>query len=324
MTPSLAWGDEQRMLGEALAAFCAAECPDAQLRGEALAWPLAAWQPLAELGFFEAAQPGGDTGAPEVVAGMEALGRAVFPGPLCETLFACGVLDDEVREAVADGSTLAGVGVEAWIPWGGAAEVFIDRTFGPDFGGRAWLAHPGASVEPVETLAGEPWGRAELVRGRELEGVPWSHSVSELGRAAWLAGAGKRLIEDACEHARTRKQFGRPIGEFQAVAHPLADCHMRLVAAAMLARSAAHALPTGGEIDTHVAAAVAAARLSADAASLQAVATAHQVFGAVGITLEGPAFHISRRIRHQVAAARGGAEARAAVLQPFWREEGPA
>jgi hypothetical protein len=42
----------------------------------------------------------------------------------------------------------------------------------------------------------------------------------------------------------------------------------------------------------------------------------HQVFGAIGITLEGPAFHVSRRIR-QLAAWPGEAAAREVVLARF-------
>jgi hypothetical protein len=46
------------------------------------------------------------------------------------------------------------------------------------------------------------------------------------------------------------------------------------------------------------------------------VHTGHQVFGAVGITVEGPAFHVSRRIR-QMASRPAAAAAREAVLDGF-------
>jgi len=43
----------------------------------------------------------------------------------------------------------------------------------------------------------------------------------------------------------------------------------------------------------------------------------HQAFGAIGITLEGPVFHISRRIRQLASLPPGAAPARAAVLSHF-------
>src|SRR5262249_48324119 len=63
--------------------------------------------------------------------------------------------------------------------------------------------------------------------------------LSELALGAYLAAAGRRLVEDAAAHARTRRQFGRPIADFQAVAHPLADAAIQLDAAATLSRVAA-------------------------------------------------------------------------------------
>ena len=321
MSPALAWGDDHLLLREALSTFCAGECPDEWVRRSSGTWPLPPWKTLCELGFFDAALPGGETGVVEIVAGMEVLGHAVFPGPLPETLFACGVLAEKEREPVLEGSQLVCVAFENWLPWGPHAEIFVDREFGPNFGGRAWLARPAGEIAPVETLSGEPWGKGKLARQRELEGVAKAHAIAEVGHAAWLAAAGQRLVEDACEHARTRKQFGKAIGEFQAVAHPLADAHMRSTAAAMLARRAAHALARSTSIGKQEVAAVVGARLSAEAAGLLAVQTAHQVFGAIGITLEGPAFHISSRIRHRVSASPRDPEARNRLLSAFELEE---
>lgn len=55
-------------------------------------------------------------------------------------------------------------------------------------------------------------------------------------------GAMERLLESAISQARTRRQFGRTIGKFQAVAHRIADCKVRLEAARLLAYKAAWAL----------------------------------------------------------------------------------
>ena len=63
------------------------------------------------------------------------------------------------------------------------------------------------------------------------------------------------------------------------------------------------------------------ALVSAFSSALDAVHVCHQVFGAIGITLEGPAFHVSRRIR-QLASSPGDAVAREVVLAHFERAGG--
>ena len=123
-------------------------------------------------------------------------------------------------------------------------------------------------------------------------------------------GAGDALVCAAAVHASTRKQFGQPIGQFQAVSHPLADAHMRIEAARLIARSAADQLE-GGDLGASLEAC--AAHYSARRAATEAAHTCHQNFGALGITLEGPAFHLSRRIL-QLAALAPGAEASAEAL----------
>ena len=168
------------------------------------------------------------------------------------------------------------------------------------------------------TLQIGAFGKLEIMiakDGEEPDGCPcrWLDltCVSDVARAAYLAAAGQRLVDAAAAHARNRVQFGRPIGDFQAVAHPLADCASRLLAARTLARVAAFWIDCGSG-DSGVQAAT--ARLSAGSAALESAHVAHQVFGAVGITLEGPAFAASRCIRQLVSLPPGEAFARASVL----------
>ena len=176
-------------------------------------------------------------------------------------------------------------------------------------------------LEPVSTLGGEPWARGALERGEELPGADLAAAKADLARAAYLAAAGRRLLDAASEHARTRRQFGKAIGEFQAVAHPLANVYMQWVGARGLVRRAALLLVEHG-LDEGTRGAIATARLSAEAASLEAVQTGHQVLGAIGIALEGPAFHVSRRIRHRVSANEGGRAARETVGRGLGLEGG--
>ena len=309
MSLDLDFDDSQRAIADAVAHFCRDECDAVVVRAVAGTFPAGLWKGLAELGVLGLATPEGEGGAAELVAAVEALGRAAFPGPLSATFFATQLLPRESRTAVASGQAVVSVGAPPLMPWAPVAAVFIEID-----GERAFLAAPRGPMEAVETLGGEPWGRVALERERDLGPTTSARALSEIARAAYLAAAGRRLVEDAAEHARTRRQFGRAIGEFQAVAHPLADCAMRLAAAATLARAAACHFDRAA---TDAPARAAAARLSAARASLEAVHVAHQVFGAIGIALEGPAFHISRRVRQLASLVPDEAGARECVLDHF-------
>jgi len=307
----LDFDDGQQALADAVAQFCRDRCDDDAVRAQAGALPQAAWRELAGLGVLGIGVPEGEGGALELAAAMEALGQAVFPGPLVATVFAARVLPEAERRRVVAGESVACVATPPELPFAPLADVFVEVD---PSGERAWLAAPSSSLEEVATLGGEPWGRGGLDRGVELLGVSAAMAAADVARAAYLAAAGRRLIEDAAGHARVRKQFGRAIGEFQAVAHPLADSAIALDGARILSRSAAHWLDAGDEAG---AAWASAARLSAVRAAVDAIHVAHQVFGAIGITLEGPAFHVTRRIRQVASAPPSDAGARPAVLAAF-------
>jgi hypothetical protein len=310
----LAFDDAQQALQEAVAQMCRARCGDDAVRALAGRFPREPWRALAELGVLGIGTPEGEGGALELAAACEALGRAVFPGPLVATVLAVRLLPEAERRRVASGEAVACVAVPPELPWGPHADVFVELDAAAE---RAWLARPAGAMEAVATLGGEPWGRGALVRGPGLAGLPGALVWADVARAAYLAAAGRRLVDDAAEHARTRKQFGRAIGEFQAVAHPLADAAIALDGAGVLARSAAWRIDSHGDGAAESAASAAAARISAVRAALGAVHTCHQVFGAVGITVEGPAFHVSRRIRQVASLAPSERRARPAILATF-------
>jgi len=310
----LGFDDAQQAIADALAAFCADRCSEEVLKAQANRFPAELWGELAQLGVLALVTPEGDGAAVELVAALESLGRAVFPGPLAATFFATQLLPEAERAAVASGDAVVSVGVPPLMPWAPAASLFVVVE-----NGSAALATPRGAIEAVETLGGEPWGRVELERSQELGSAEQAHVVYEIAVAAYTAAAGSRLVEDTAEHARTRKQFGHAIGEFQAVAHPLADRHMELVAAATLARAAAF------HFDAHHPAQArryaAAARVSACRAGVEAAHTCHQLFGAQGITLEGPVFHVSRRLRQLASQPPGEQASRVALLAGLGIEE---
>jgi alkylation response protein AidB-like acyl-CoA dehydrogenase len=290
--------DSQEAVAETLAKFCAERCDAETLKATAGAFPSALWRALADLGVLALVTPEGDGGALELVAALEPLGVALFPGPLPATFLATQLLPERERVALARGGRVVSVGAAPLLPWAPVADVFIEID-----GTRAFRSRPRGAVEPVDTLGGEPWGRVELERDEDL---------GDARRA--LAARG--LVAATAEHARTRRQFGRAIGEFQAVAHPLADCAVRLDGAATLARAAAFEFDRDAASEAAVTTA-AAARLTACRAGLDAAHTCHQLFGAQGIALEGPVFHVSRRLRQLASQPPSDESGRVALLGRF-------
>ncbi len=306
MSLDLEFDDGQQAIAGSVAQFCRERCNEETLRSAAGGFSRELWRSLAELGVLALGSEEGGGGALEIVAAVEELGRAVFPGPLMATFFATQTLPSEPRKAVAVGEAVVALGVPPLLPWAPHAQLFIEID-----GKRAWSARPRGAVEPVETLGAEPWGRVELERETELLNAERALAWADVARAAYLAGAGQRMLETTSVHVATRVQFGRSIGEFQAVAHPLADCAMQLDAARQLARVAAFQLDRE---EAGAAASAAAARLSASDAALEAVYICHQKHGAVGFTLEGPLYSASRRVRQLVSMPPADTAARELLL----------
>ncbi|MCH6561704.1 MAG: acyl-CoA/acyl-ACP dehydrogenase [Myxococcales bacterium] len=105
--------------------------------------------------------------------------------------------------------------------------------------------------------------------------------------AAEAVGIGRRALELALAYAKQRVVFDRPIGQNQAIAHPLADSHSELEAADLLWQSAAwaydHGDRSGGKTNI--------AKLRAAEAGFRACDRALQTFGGFGYARE---FHVER------------------------------
>jgi alkylation response protein AidB-like acyl-CoA dehydrogenase len=301
--------DAQRAIHDELARFAAERCPEVVLKTQVDRFAVDLWRDLAGLGVLALATPEGDGGAAELCLACEALGAAVFPGPLCATVLAAQILPDAERRELTAGRAVVSLGAPPLMPFAPIATLFLAVD-----GDAIRRATPRGEIAPEATLGGEPWGRVALDLGEALPASERAFALHDMAFAAYTAAAGAALVARAAEHARTRRQFGRAIGEFQAVSHPLADCAIRCDAARLLARAAACAVDAD---EPDAAARAAAARLSARAAALDAAHTAHQVFGAQGIAVEGPVFHVSRRIRQLASQPPDDRRTRAAVLAPY-------
>jgi hypothetical protein len=103
-------------------------------------------------------------------------------------------------------------------------------------------------------------------------------------------GTMQRLLERSVAYARTRTQFGQPIGKFQAVAHALADVKVQLEAARLLVYRAAWAL----EHQRSASMEAAIAKLFVSESLVRSALTAVQVHGGYGFTTE---YEVERALR---------------------------
>jgi alkylation response protein AidB-like acyl-CoA dehydrogenase len=146
-------------------------------------------------------------------------------------------------------------------------------------------------------------GRIELasVPARLLgaEGGAWPAlarvlDLAAAGLAAEQAGGAGRVLEIAVEYAKTRYQFGRPIGSFQAIKHKCAD----MLVAVEAARSAAYyALWAADGADDELAAAASMAKAYCSDAYLHCAGDNIQLHGGIGFTWEHPAHLYFRRAK---------------------------
>jgi hypothetical protein len=119
------------------------------------------------------------------------------------------------------------------------------------------------------------------------DGSAWTPAVAAAHQAlaAEIIGVSERALGLAVEHTSTRRQFNAPIAAFQAVRHRLADAYVAIAAArALLAAS----FVDGSQAPTGPAIAAAAAKARAGRAHQTVSASAVQVCGAMGATLEHP------------------------------------
>jgi alkylation response protein AidB-like acyl-CoA dehydrogenase len=310
------FNEDQQAIYDAIGRFCSQHPVEEFARQSNAAFPAALWKQLAALGVFSPLSTD-DTegnGALLLCAICEALGEQVFPGPIADTYLAIAVTPEEEAAGLIDGTKLVCISRagSTLLPFGTEATLFllVDRT-------EVSRAAAPESVESVATLGGEIWGRALLRVEKTLPGAIRGLQIHNIATAAYLASLASRLLRDTSEYAATRKQFGSALGDFQAVSHTLADCAIALAAATSLTRSAASAFSYEETVPTDSTQArrlAGAALLSARTASLKTAFVCHQVYAGIGITLEGPVFYMSRRIRQLASQAPGQTVAQESLL----------
>ena len=330
---------DQLSLRDAVRDVLRTECPPDAAR-QALTDPdrwRSLWKTVVGLGWTELAA--GDYGPLELAVVLEECGAAIAPIPLLGSVgLAAGALRgtglDSVLAEIAGGAVaaLAVHAPGARLP--GAPMVLQDgRLRGravavPNLpraellvtlaaAGDGFVAAVARCGDGVTVAAGDSTDPAQPLADVDVDAEPLAiasvHVESALATplvaaAADLVGVAGAALHRAVEHAKTRRQFGTPIGAFQGIKHALADNYVAVERARSLTYAAAARLgdPDTGPADAWTAAAL--AKAAAGDAAVTCARTAVQVHGALGQTWEHD-IHLYVRHAWQCAAMLGDSRA---------------
>jgi acyl-CoA dehydrogenase len=274
------------------------------------------WREIEELGIADilVSEASGGSGADwdDACAVLQASGHWQIPLPLAEAMIACKLVADAGLQAPRspisiavdstgalsrDGRAWKFTGVLQSVPWGRDVSHVVTSMRFEDRPHVVVLSVPDASLHKRTNLAGEPRDDLRFDAASALAAEAMCREAQHLfyyaalARTAQIAGALQSALERSIVYSLERKQFGRPIGHFQAVQQQLAQFGAETAAATCASRSAAVAASAGD-----AAFQIAAAKLRANQAIGIATATAHQVHGAIGFTWEYALRHATQRL----------------------------
>ena len=275
----------------------------------------------AQLPLVSIAEEAGGAGGTlsDLAAVLRIAGRYAAPIPLAETALAgwmlascglpvasgplaCGPVHGETVTARPRGAQWILSGSLRRVPWARIAQRLVVLVDGPT-GAMVTCVDPKlCRVSPGRNLAGEPRDDVVLddVIVAENLVAPAAPGVDHaalrlrgaLARSLLMAGALERALELAVRYSTERTQFGRKIGQFQAIQQELARFAGEVAAAVAAALSAAGALERGADALL----AVASAKIRTAQAAHEGSLIAHQVHGAIGVTDEYALHHSTLRL----------------------------
>jgi acyl-CoA dehydrogenase len=314
--------DLARPLAEAAERLFAQRCgTDVVSAAEAGEWPQALWSAVEDLAAGQLLVPEDRGGAGgdwrDACALLERAGEFNLPLPLAEAVLAGWLLDraglppaagplgfavTSAPLAAASSGTRLSFDQRS-VPWAAAGNgsIFVGTGDGED----AWLLFlPRAAytATPDRAPAGDARDRvtcADLaldqpgVVCRRLAGLRKTDVLGRaaLLRAAQIAGACRRVLALTLAYTGERVQFGRAIGQFQAVQHQLAQLAEETAAVRVAVQAAAQTADGPWSL-----AAAAAAKMRAGEAAGLCARIAHQLHGAIGVTAEYPLHQSTRRL----------------------------
>ncbi len=280
--------DDQLAFRDAVRDVLAKECPPSVVRA---AWTNAtgrsgaAWDALGEMGVLGAmvAESEGGLGLTEldVVLLAEESGYFALPEPFVEHVLVGAPIVAADHGGVVSGATTVTAG-DPLIPYGAAADVLVRLDPDPEVASGA-----GAVLESLTSVDGSRRLTRLLgsVDARPLTRAELSQAFwrGNLGYSAQLIGLSRALLDTTVAYVTERKQFGAPIGSFQAIKHHLANVRIALEFAAPLVYRAAYSL-THADPDASLHCSMAKAQ-AAECGEL-AARTALQCHGAIGYSYE--------------------------------------
>lgn len=262
-----AFTDEQLAFRDGLREMLTKECSPRHVRD---AWANETgrvpglWAQLVELGVVDLVVPADAGGLGmsfvDLVLLLEETGRHAVPEPIVETA-AFGVA------LFGDASRVVGAG-HSLVPWADTVDVIVTSEGVFDPATTRLVPHPSVDgARRVFEVVGTPTA--------PTDGHAFDCGV--LGIAAQQCGLADRMLEMTADYVRERRQFGVPVGSFQAVKHHLANARIALeFARPLVYRGAATLDPVHASM----------AKVKADGAALAAARAALQCHGAIGYTTE--------------------------------------
>jgi acyl-CoA dehydrogenase len=285
-------------------------------------WSATLWNALehAELPRVSLPEEAGGAGGTlsDLAAVLRVAGRFSAPVPLAETAMlagwmlaasglpvprgplAAGPVRDDIVSARRDGSRWIVSGTLARVPWARMATRLVLLAQGEGGGAVVSVDPARCAIRPGHNLALEPRDDVILDNVVADDAAPAGASVTRtalrlrgaLARSLLMAGALERALELAVRYAQERVQFGRKIGQFQAIQQEIARFAGEVAAAVAAALSAAGVVDRGGDVTL----AVASAKIRTAEAAREGALIAHQVHGAIGVTDEYVLHHSTLRL----------------------------
>ena len=267
-----------------------------------------AWHTLSEAGLTRLLSSG-DAGPAEAAVVLHGLARHAVAVPVAETDVLAAWLASAADVAVPDGGPLTVAtadgriadgrltGAAADVPWPASTTVLAARV--DDAVHVAVL--PGTAAGRTVTLAGEPRATVAFdVAAADAVTLPADVADELLRRGAWarcvqIVGALDAAAELTAAHTRDRVQFGRPLSAFQAVQHGLAGMYGEIERARAVTALATAAVTDHGFGDARADDAVTAAKVAVGRAASTVITTAHQLHGAIGVTIEHRLWTVTMR-----------------------------
>jgi alkylation response protein AidB-like acyl-CoA dehydrogenase len=210
---------------------------------------------------------------------LQELGRALVPSPLLGTtlaelaLLAAPEPDAETLGALAEGSSIGALVLDPdYVVNGDIADVVVAAADGQLNRWTRFTAEPVTAMDLTRRLA-----RMRSEQTEALGADPGIADSAAILLAAEQVGAAEGCLELTVEYAKSRVQFGRPIGSFQALKHRMADLYVAVSAArALVSDACTDQTPSGA----------ATARLAASEALCSVAAEGIQMHGGIAITWE--------------------------------------